>query len=39
MKDPRIKSVCIQSMEMLGSGQQKRIFSWLEGILGVTREN
>lgn len=35
MKDPRIKSVCIQSMEMLGSGQQKRIFSWLKEVLGL----
>lgn len=39
MKDPLIKSVCIQSMEMLGSGQQKRIFNWLEGVLGLNHEN
>jgi hypothetical protein len=33
MKDVQIKSVCIQSMEMLGSGQRNRLFSWLDSIL------
>lgn len=33
MKDPHIKSVCIQSMEMLGSSQRERLFSWLNSIL------
>lgn len=33
MKDPQIKSVCIQSMEMLGSSQRDRLFRWLDSIM------
>lgn len=39
MKDSQIKSVCIQSMEMLGSGQRDRLFSWLDRVLKLNNEN
>jgi len=35
MNDPRIKSVCIQSIEMLSPGQRDKIFRWLDTILGL----
>lgn len=31
--DPRIKSICIQSIEMLSSGQREKIFRWLDTLL------
>jgi hypothetical protein len=33
IRDPLIKSVCIQSMETLGNGQRDRLFSWLDSLL------
>jgi hypothetical protein len=37
-KDNGIKSVCIQSIEMLGSGQRKKIFDWLDEVLNLKNE-
>ena len=32
--DSRYKSVCIQNIEMLGAAQRKKIFGWLDAMLG-----
>ena len=34
-KDSRIRSVCIQNIEMLSSGQREKIFSWLDTVLNL----
>ena len=31
--DPRIKSICIQSIEMVSTAQREKIFGWLDAIL------
>ncbi len=31
--DPRIKFVCVQSLDMMGKEEQEKIFSWMERIL------
>jgi hypothetical protein len=33
--NPRIKSVCAQSLDVLGREVQDRIFSWMDRILGL----
>ena len=38
-KDQEIKSVCVQSIEMLGGSQQKKIFDWLDEVLNLKNEN
>jgi len=35
MNDPRIKSICIQSIETLSSGQREKIFRWLDTVLNL----
>jgi hypothetical protein len=37
-RDVNIKSVCIQSIEMMNTAQQKRIFGWLDEILNLQNE-
>ena len=38
-RDSNIKSVCIQSVEMMSSGHRKRIFDWLDEVLNLKNEN
>jgi hypothetical protein len=38
-KDQRIKSVCVQSIEMLGSNQREKIFNWLDNVLNLNYGN
>ncbi len=38
MNDPRIKTICIQSIEMLSSGQREKIFRWMNSILNLQPE-
>ncbi len=35
MNDPRIKTICIQSIEMLSSRQREKIFGWMDSILNL----
>lgn len=35
MNDPRIKTICIQSIEMLSSRQREKIFRWMDSILNL----
>jgi hypothetical protein len=35
MNDPHIKSICIQSVEMLSGGQREKIFRWMDSILNL----
>ena len=35
MRDTRIKSICIQSIEMLGVRQREKIFRWLDSLLNL----
>jgi hypothetical protein len=34
-KDSRIRSICIQNIEMLSSGQREKIFRWLDTVLNL----
>jgi len=38
-RDANIKSVCIQSVEMMSPGHRKRIFDWLDEVLNLKNEN
>ncbi|MHC1731221.1 MAG: Stealth CR1 domain-containing protein [Bacteroidales bacterium] len=38
-KDVSIKSVCIQSIEMMSNGHRKKIFDWLDEVLYLKHEN
>ncbi len=38
MNDPRIKTICIQSVEMLSSRQREKIFRWMDSILNLHPE-
>jgi len=38
-KDVSIKSVCIQSIEMMSDGHRKKIFDWLDEVLYLKHEN
>jgi hypothetical protein len=31
--NPKIKSICVQSIEMLGKNEQKKIFDWMDRVL------
>lgn len=37
-RDTNIKSVCIQSIEMMSAVQQKKIFDWLDEVLNLKNE-
>ena len=34
-KNHRIKSVCVQSLDMIGEIEQNRIFDWMDRVLGI----
>jgi hypothetical protein len=38
-RDTNIKSVCIQSIEMMSDGHRKKIFDWLDEVLNLKNEN
>jgi len=38
-KDTRIKSVCVQSVEMMGVSQREKIFRWLDNTLNLNHGN